>query len=579
MSVDRWSPPAGTAWLHLTRALVSFALLATFVVGPHSTGAETPPVAEQLDALFAPCGQSDEPGGLAAGVLVDGKVVFRRGYGFANTEHRAPFTASTRVDFASVAKQFAGFAIATLVVQGELSLDDDVRQYLPELPDFGTPITVRHLVYHTSGLRDWVGLVKLSGRGEDARIDPAFLRRLAAAQRELNFSPGGEHLYSNLGYFLLAEIVERVAGVPFSEWMHEKVFRPLAMHDSFFVDDPDALIPNKAYPYAVREGGVAAALRNGLVSPGSSSLISTVDDMLKWVANFETHTVGSDAVFELMLTPGTTNDGKTLDYGFGISLYHYRDQALYHHGGNWQGQLSQVQLFPESRFGYVFATNRDPSGCYVGEQVYDLILGSQVSANASSPSETQDTPSPAHDAALSRHVGRYARDLGHGYSIVSVTLDDEGLRYQRDGGRTLTLAADTSAPNRFSVGRSAVVFADDGALTIESPGRTPRRYVRAQPYAPSAEQLAEFLGRFASAELHTHYDVVVEDGALVLRHFQNGDVALSAQLEDYFTADVWWLESVRFDRDAIGRVVGLRITADQGHVRGLRLTKTPSPPR
>jgi CubicO group peptidase (beta-lactamase class C family) len=455
--------------------------------------AEEPPVVTQLDSLLSTCDDESRPGGFAVAVLSSGAVVFKKGYGYANTEHGAPFTTATPFDFASVAKQFTGLAVATLATRGELSLDDDIRRYLPEIHDFGTPITIRHLLHHTSGLRDWVALVKLSGRSEDDVIDRAFLRRLASNQRELNFPPGEEHLYSNLGYFLLAQIIEAVTGETFARWMRAHVFEPLEMRDTFILEEHDAIVPAKAYSYAVPDGGRARALRNGLVSPGSSSLISTVDDMIKWVRSFETGVVGGADALALMQTRGETNDGRSFDYGFGIGIYDYRGQRVYDHGGSWRGFLCQVTRFPEARFAYIFVANRSPAGCSVRDEVWELFLGNQLSAK-------NGTREPAAE-------------------------DDQ-------------------------------------------PGRVPE-------YRPSTERLVEYAGRYYSEELRTFYDWVIEGNEPILRHFQNGDVTLVPRSPESFTTNEWWISDVRIDRGESGRVVGLRVSADNGRVRGVRFRKLP----
>lgn len=166
----------------------------------------------RIRTLFDACDRPDTPGGFAAAVIKDGRVLFKGAYGFSNIEHDIPFTIHTVTDMASIAKQFTGFAVATLIWEGRLGLDDDIRCYLPEVPDFGDTITVRHLLYHTSGVRDWVGLVKISGRYEEDVITDDFLLRLVMNQRDLNFKPGERFQYSNTGYFLLAKIVSRVTG-------------------------------------------------------------------------------------------------------------------------------------------------------------------------------------------------------------------------------------------------------------------------------------------------------------------------------------------------------------------------------
>ena len=203
----------------------------------------------QVEALCDACDKPDIPGGYAVAVIKNQKVEFQKPYGYSNYEHEIPFSSSTVFDFASVAKQFTGFAIALLVEQGKISLNDDIRQYLPEVPDFGEIITIRHLLFHTSGIRDWVGLVKLSGRYKVDVITDEFLMGIVKHQRELHFKPGERFLYSNTGYFLLAQIISRVTNKSFRELTDENIFKPLEMNNTLFLDDYREIIKGRASSY------------------------------------------------------------------------------------------------------------------------------------------------------------------------------------------------------------------------------------------------------------------------------------------------------------------------------------------
>ncbi|MEO8425891.1 MAG: serine hydrolase domain-containing protein, partial [Verrucomicrobiota bacterium] len=208
----------------------------------------------KVDHLFAHWDRTDSPG--AAVVIVkDGSLIYQHGYGYANLEHRIPITPQTLFDVASVAKQFTGLSVAMLVQQGKLSLDDDIRKYLPEMPDFGKPITIRNLLYHTSGLRDWPGTLGLSGLDMAGPVTFDTILEMVRRQRELDFAPGEEHLYSNTGYNLLAAAVARVTGQSFRAWTDANVFRLLGMRHTLVCDDSDEVVANCANSYAPSDKG------------------------------------------------------------------------------------------------------------------------------------------------------------------------------------------------------------------------------------------------------------------------------------------------------------------------------------
>ena len=205
----------------------------------------------KVDRVFAEWDKPDSPGA-ALSVIRDGEIIYKRGYGMANLEYDIPIAPTTIFDIASVSKQFAGFAIATLLHEGKLALDDDIRMHLPDVPDFGTKITIRHLVHHTSGLRDWVQALVIAGGQMDDVISFKHILKMVRRQRELNFEPGTAFLYSNTGYNLLAEIVEKITGDTFREWTDANIFKPLAMTNTHFHDDHEMIVKNRGVFLFVR---------------------------------------------------------------------------------------------------------------------------------------------------------------------------------------------------------------------------------------------------------------------------------------------------------------------------------------
>src|ERR1700722_11910879 len=257
--------------------------------------AEAPGESARVDQLCEPWDKPDSPG-CAVAVMKDGRIVHERGYGMADLEHDAKITPTSVFHVASISKQFTAAAVLLLAQEGKLSPDDEARRYLPELPDFGVPITLRHLLHHTSGLRDQWELVSLAGwRYSLDLITDADVLSVVSRQRELNFPPGSEYLYSNTGYTLLAQIVKHVSGQTFRELTTERLFRPLAMHRTHFRDNHAEIVPDIAYGYEKTGDHFELSIPN-FDTVGATSLLTTVEDLALWDENFYTTRVGGEAL-------------------------------------------------------------------------------------------------------------------------------------------------------------------------------------------------------------------------------------------------------------------------------------------
>jgi CubicO group peptidase (beta-lactamase class C family) len=378
-----------------------------------AAGAQAPETT-RVDALFAEWDQLGSPGAAVA-VLKDGEIVLERGYGSAQLEHGVPVTPATIFHVASVTKQFTTFAVAILEEQRLLSLDDDVRRYLPELPDFGHTITLRHLVHHTSGLRDQWELLAMAGWRLDDVITRDQILALATRQRELNFPPGTEHLYSNLGYTLLAEVVARVGGGPFPEWMEANVFLPLGMTSTHIHDDHQRVVPGRAYSYhGTREQG----WRNAVLSyanAGATSLFTTAGDLARWLRNYETAELGGPRVIRRMRERGVLTNGDTIPYAFAIIQGEHRGRTAWHHTGSDAGFRSVVLHIPEEGLGVVVLANlASVDARQLATAVADIFLGENpapgpaVTPSAAGGRSASASSGPAPVAQeLTDYVGNY----------------------------------------------------------------------------------------------------------------------------------------------------------------------------
>ena len=349
----------------------------------------------KVDQLFA---EWDKPNsaGAALAVTRDGKIIYKHGYGTANLEYETPITPTTIFDIASVSKQFAAFAITTLAHDGKLSLDDDIRVHLPDVPDFGSTITIRHLLHHTSGLRDWVQSLVIAGVAMEDVISFKHILKMVRHQKALNFEPGEAYLYSNTGYNLLAEIVETVTGDSFREWTDTNIFKPLAMTNTHFHDDHQMILKNRAYSYQVVENDPFKHAINNTTALGSSSLYSTVEDLAKWMLNFDNTRIGEQTVIDQMHQRGVLNNGEQISYAFGLNIGEYRTLKTVDHSGSWRGFRSHLIRFPDQKFGVVILCNLDTfNPLHLAQKVANIYLADALApVEASEPKKTAE---PAED--------------------------------------------------------------------------------------------------------------------------------------------------------------------------------------
>ncbi len=549
----------------LGAVLASGVLLVASLANCHAQGS----LDARVDSMFGQYDRPDSPG-WAVLVVRDGAVVLSRGYGMANLEHEVPITPGTVFDIASVSKQFAGMAISMLLEGGDISLDDDVRQYIPELPDFGHTITIRHLVHHMSGLRDWPGTLAVAGWRMDDVISFDQILSMAFNQQALNFEPGAEYSYSNTGYNMLAELVARVTGQSFREWTDANIFGPLNMKDTHFHDDHTEVVHNRAYGYHRDSDGRFHAVPNGLTALGSSSLYTTIDDLAKWVVNFEEKAVGGEAVIERMTHRGVLNSGAQISYAFGLGIGRYRGLRTVSHGGSWASFRTFLVHFPDQRFSVVVLGNFDPANPnQTAYNLVDLYLADELAPERTARA---DDPEPEQFAVsgrvLDEYVGTYR--LGPAW-YVTIT---------REGSELVTQATAEDAFPMTARSDSAFWVEDYGATITfvrDDSGHVDRfRYrgmvcPRVGNTPPTDPRLTEYVGEYASDELSTMYTAAVEDGELVLRHRRHGTIEMIPAWGDEFRGGQWFLNSVEFDRNDSGAVVGFRVT--QGRSRNLQFVK------
>src|SRR6267378_3909429 len=377
-----------------------------------------------VDEVFADLTKAGSPG-CALGVYRDGKILYSKGYGLANLEENVAIKPQSVFDIGSTSKQFTAASILLLEKQGKLSVNDDVRKYIPELPDYGQKITILQLLNHTSGLRDYLTLMELAGTNVDSVTTDEDALRMIVRQKALNFAPGSDWLYSNTGFFLLSVIVKRVSGKTLQEFAGENIFAPLEMSHTQYRDDHTSLIPNRALAYDAKEKGVGYRLDvSYFEQTGDGAVHTSVEDLLKWDENFYSGQIGGKDFLTEIQEQGKLNSGKVLDYAKGLFIQDYRGLHTVSHGGSWGGYRAELLRFPEQHFSVACLCNlgsaRPSNRAHRVAEVYLASLMKPKDTNKETLEKPEKVQTPVSLTAeqLKSYQGDYWSDeLGVAYRL------------------------------------------------------------------------------------------------------------------------------------------------------------------
>ncbi|CAG5072403.1 D-aminopeptidase [Dyadobacter sp. CECT 9623] len=522
-----------------------------------------------IDKIFKQYNSAESPG-CAVAVVERGKVVFTKGYGTANLEYGIPITRATVFDIASVSKQFAGLAISTLVQEGKISLDDDIRKYLPEVPKFKKTITIGHLVHHTSGLRDWPEALRIAGWRWDEVISFEDIMRMIRNQRDLDFEPGEKFSYCNTGYNLLAAIVEKVSGQSFTKWTEEHIFRPLNMKNTWSQDDYTRPIKNVAYSYS-KKGDRFVKVTGSLTAYGSSSLFTSVEDLSKWVIHFNKEIADGNPVYTNMLKDGALNNGDKVEYAFGLARDVEGGLKTISHTGGWQGYRTIIMNYPEKQLSVILLSNSDDFsiGRFASE-VAALYLqpGKKVEEKVGNEPDVRNMPVVKLDTALARkYTGTY--ELGPGWA-VTFTLENGKLMVQATGEPKFPVEPKSDSLIWIDAYSAPMTFVKNSLGNINMLKYKDIKANRIYVQLPDRKTFSSLAGSYYSPELLTEYKVDMKADTLRMHHMRNGDFELIPDLtgSGQFSSRIG---SVSFVRDSAQKVTGL--TFSGGRVKNLWFKK------
>ena len=525
-------------------------------------------VTRKIDSIFSR--YTTTTPGCAVAIIKNDKLVFKKGYGMSNLEYNVPISPSSIFHIASESKQYVAFCMLLLEQQGKLSIDDDIRKYLDYVPDFGKKITIRHLIHHTSGLRDQWQLLANAGWQLDDVITQEHVIKVVSKQKALNFEPGEEQLYCNTGYTLMAEIVKKASGLSLREYTDKYIFKPLEMTNTHFHDNYREIVPNRTYSYS--PGGSSGYSHSVLSysTVGATSLFTTVEDEAKWLMNYEHGKVGGKELLQKMHSQGILNNGKKLTYAFAINIGEYNGWREIGHGGGDAGFRTYATRFPEQQLGIIVFSNLASFNSYgMAMQVADLLLPQKEI-------KPGNTSIFADSNFLRKSVGRYVSPRGQ---ILNLSWNNGKLfnrqTGQTTGGTEWKLAVKEDNKYQLNDGpllKFEISSSTDSVARIvfENPnGFT--EYFRQPVIVLKKEESAAYTGTYYNEETEAAYTVIVKDGDLNLQHRKFADVKLSPIGPDQFSCPNWWMNNLKFVRDKKGMITGFEVNA--GRVLHLLYTR------
>src|SRR5215469_4076177 len=503
--------------------------LILLLCGLNAAQSLTPSEINKVDEVFSQYAKPDSPG-CALGIYQNGAIAYSRGYGMASLELGVPITPQTVFDIGSTSKQFTAFSILLLQQRGRLSVEDDIRKFLPEIPDYGKRITVHHLMTHTSGMRDYAGLFDLAGVPEQNLTTDQDALDLIVRQNALNFAPGEEWDYSNTGFFLLSQVVKRVTGKSLRDFDQENIFTPLGMRSTQIFNDHTQIIPHRATGYGYDEGKKSFGVEmSNFEQTGDGSVQTSVEDLLRWDENFYSAKIGGADLIRQMQVVGTLNNGQEHGYAAGLMISTYRGQPTVRHGGAWAGYRAELLRFPKQHTSVAVLCNVAQSvPSQRANRVADIILAN-VLAPTPAAAEKKETSESVSPDILQRYVGVYKND------------NDAYQRVELKGGK-LTLAnygielipqSPTLFRTKFSQG--TISFSDQQMVFgLED---KPEKYTLIRTSAP--QDLSPFAGDYYSPELDATWQLRLQDGQLTVqvKHSNNPPITLRPVTESTFTLE------------------------------------------
>ncbi len=514
-----------------------------------------------IDGVFREWDSTTSPG-CALGIYLDGEIAYSRGYGMSNLEHDVPIRPDSIFHVASISKQFAAHCIVLLAKEGKLALDDDVREYIPELPDYGHKITIQHLIHHTSGLRDQWELLDLAGWRDDDLITDDDALEIATRQAGLNFAPSDQYFYSNTGYTFLGLIIQRITGKSLRQFADERIFQPLAMTRTHFHNDHSEIVAGRTQAYVPRDGGAGYSISIPVFdTTGATSLHTTVEDLFLWNQYLE-RWLADDANDPYMRT-AVLNDGRHLDYGCGLRYGVRHGLHAVGHSGADAGYRAHFITVPEHRIGIAVLCNLS---AIAPGPLADEVLGILVENKLGGVLQPEQEIIELSAEALAARSGIY-RGLRSG-AVLQIEVDEDALVLSLMGGMKLRPVSEDSFVNHqfFPMDLQFATEPESGKLRVEIEELD--TFERVAEGAIELEDLTAYAGHYHSEELGVDYELINANNELHWTQRRFEPRSLKPVLEDTFVRNGRWFE---FERDANGAVSGFTVSSMRA--RGIRFER------
>jgi CubicO group peptidase (beta-lactamase class C family) len=517
---------------------------------------------DKIDLLFNEWNQPNHPGGVVS-IMIKNEIVFSKAYGLANIQYNVRNTTETIFNIGSVSKQFTAIGIVLLHLEDKLSIDDDIRKYLPELDDFGKKITIRHLLHHTSGLRSSPELFGLAGWRDGDAITTEDAYRYLCKQKDLNFEPGKEFMYSNSGYILLAKIIESVTKQEFKTWMNDNIFTPLDMTNTFVDENNSNMNPNVATPYYRDENSKFFRAENSSLEYGASNIYSTAMDLTKWMKSFYNPSKEWKQAFEILQSTDTLTNGKVNIYAFGVIVDDFFGNKRVQHTGGVPGFLSFAMSYPKDELTIVMLTNFHSREInHLNIKLTQLFLKNKLKQEKPIKAKAINTIT-LDSNSLKNHLGDYWNDKDN--YARKIHYENDTLWYLRSNGKKSPLIP--ISKNEFQMGGLRdivkVKFEHDNQkrMTVIDGDNPPANFIEFDSTPTSTEEIESYIGSFYSTELETTYMITIKGGKLMGYHSRHGEFEIQVIKKDITN----WSEMafVKYTRDENNNIIGFSVSLNR----------------
>ncbi|WP_405604743.1 serine hydrolase domain-containing protein [Polaribacter sp. Asnod1-A03] len=526
---------------------------------------------QAIDSIFSEWNKKDVPG-CALGIIKEGKLIYTKGYGMANMEYDIPNSATSVFRIGSTSKQFTAASIVLLTEKDKLSLDDNLKSLFPDFPEYAEKITIRHLLNHTSGIRDYLQISYLKGLGDDDYYTDDNVMKWLIHQTDLNFAPGEEYLYSNSGYWLLGQIVKKVAGMNMAEFARKEIFEPLEMNNTHFHNDHTQIVKNRASGYVPDNNENYKISMTTLDMIGDGGIFTSINDIKKWDDAYYESAVLSREFWNVMTQQGVLNNGEVIDYASGLMISKYKGLKTVRHGGAFVGFRAELLRFPEQKLSIaIFANRGDANPSRMANQVADILLKDKLIKKNVNIDKKVKFDVPKEEFQQGQLVGDYEIQPG---VVLNLSIKNDSLNVLQTWDKLSYTIVKVSG-NTFQIsGNENLSFSfsnvkDGFTQTLKVlQGDSETIAERKKEIDTSGINLKDYTGSYYSKELDVNYNFEIENEILIVR-IENTQSIIECTISDLdqFSTE---LGLVRFQQKD-GQVSGFEL--DSGRVKNLKFKK------